>query len=102
LEKLCGRTLEPLRFRPNVLVRASTNVPPEAALVGLRLRAGSAVLRVLEPITRCVTPSYDLETGASSTEILRALVNLRANLMGVYCSVEQPGAIALDDGVHTL
>jgi uncharacterized protein YcbX len=68
----------------------------------VRLRAGNVVLRVLEPIVRCVTPSYDLETGASSTELLRALVHLRANLMGVYCAVERPGALALGDGLETL
>jgi uncharacterized protein YcbX len=100
LEALCGVRAEALRFRPNILVRGNAEVPPEAELVGLQLRIGSAILHVLEPIVRCVTPSYDLETGASSTELLRALVHVRGNLMGIYCAVEQPGALALGDGVH--
>ena len=102
LQHICGRPIAALRFRPNILVRARGEVPPEADLVGLRLRAGNVLLRVLEPITRCVTPSYDLETGASSTEILRGLVHVRGNLMGIYCSVEQPGALALGDGLQVL
>lgn len=102
LADICGRHVEALRFRPNVLVRASAPIPPEAGLVGLGLRAGNVVFRVLEPIVRCVTPSYDLETGESSTEILRGLVHVRGNLMGVYCSVEQSGALTLGDGVHAL
>jgi uncharacterized protein YcbX len=102
LEQICGRHIEALRFRPNVLVRARADVPPEAELAGRRLRIGNVVLLVLQPITRCITPSYDLETGASSTEILRGLVHVRKNLMGIYCRVEQAGALAMGDSVHAL
>jgi uncharacterized protein YcbX len=58
------------------------------------------VLNVLEPIVRCVTPSYDLETGESSTDLLRGLVHVRGNLMGVYCAVEGAGALAVGDAVE--
>jgi uncharacterized protein YcbX len=97
LEALCGMRAEPLRFRPNLLARALQPLPPEADLTGMRLRIGSSVLRVIEPIVRCVTPSYDLITGDSSAAFLRALVQQRGNLMGVYCSVESPGSIALGE-----
>jgi len=102
LQQLAGHDVEPLRFRPNLYARAATKIPPESDFVGARLRAGSVVLRVLEPIVRCVTPSYDLSTGASSTSLLRALVHLRGNLMGVYCSVERAGTVAIADDVQIL
>jgi uncharacterized protein YcbX len=102
LEALCGMRAEPLRFRPNLVARALQPLPPEADLTDMRLRIGSSVLRVIEPIVRCVTPSYDLITGESSPHFLRTLVQQRGNLMGVYCSVESPGSIALGEDVIPL
>jgi uncharacterized protein len=102
LEALCGLPIEPLRFRPNLFARALCPLPPEAELTGLRLRVGGVVLQVTQPIVRCVTPSYDLATGESSQELLRTLVQKRGNLMGVYCTVELPGSVALDDTLMAL
>jgi uncharacterized protein YcbX len=102
LEAMSGMRVESLRFRPNLVARALQPLPPEADLTDMRLGIGTCVLRVIEPIVRCVTPSYDLVTGESSPEFLRALVQQRANLMGVYCSVESPGSIALSDDVIPL
>jgi uncharacterized protein YcbX len=100
LSEICQMHVEALRFRPNILVRAAGAVRPEAEFTGARLRVGGVVLNVLEPIVRCVTPSYDLETGESSTDLLRGLVHVRGNLMGVYCAVEGPGALAVGDAVE--
>jgi hypothetical protein len=102
LEDLTGMHVEALRFRPNVLVRARGAVSPEAEFVGSKLRVGSAIFHVIEPIVRCVTVSYDLETAVSSTELLRALVHVRNNVLGLYCTVEQPGALAAGDLVHRI
>jgi MOSC domain-containing protein len=100
LGTLVGFAPEPLRFRPNLLVRATDAIPPEVDFVGRELRVGSVVLRVAAPIVRCVTPTYDLLTGESNAEFHRILVNQRGNLMGIYCTVEQPGEIAVGDEVR--
>jgi uncharacterized protein len=102
LEALCGVVCEPLRFRPNLFARALQPLPREADLTGVRLRVGGALLRVSRPIVRCVTPSYDLVTAESSQELLRTLVQKRDNLMGVYCTVESPGSVTLDDTLEVL
>ncbi|MDB5041357.1 MAG: putative Fe-S protein, partial [Candidatus Eremiobacteraeota bacterium] len=59
-EALVGVPLDPLRWRPNLYVRAAPGfVKREADLVGATLRSGDVVLRVVDTIKRCVTTTYD-------------------------------------------
>ncbi len=102
LEALVGFAPEPLRFRPNLFVRAATNVPPETEFVGRRLRIGEVELDVVTPIVRCVTPSYDLVTAESSADFLRTLVNERGNLMGIYCTVARAGTLGIGDELREI
>jgi len=98
VEALVGAALDPRRWRPNVFVRSATEtVWRERDLVGGTLRAGDVALRVLQPITRCVTPNYDVETGEALPEVLDAVVRERDAKVGVYCEVLTPGTIALGD-----
>ena len=95
LEALAGRAVDPLRFRPNIVAAAAPGFAvSESALTGVRLTIGEVTLDVVAPITRCVTPSYDIATGESDRELQRVLVMERGNLMGVYCRVVVPGTIA--------
>ena len=43
---LAGRELEPLRFRPNIVIDAPGGEFPEEALIGRELRIGGARLRL--------------------------------------------------------
>ena len=98
--RMCGRPLEPLRFRPNVFVDAGPAAglfPPEASLQGAALAIGSVRLRVTAPIGRCVTITYDPLTGTADPEVGRAIAQRRGNIMGVYCAVEIGGTIAQGD-----
>jgi hypothetical protein len=98
LERLTGRALEPLRFRPNVFVVAEPGITlAEAALVGASLTAGDVAFEVVAPTERCVTPTYDLESGESDPLILRTLAQQRGNIMGIYCSVTTAGTLAAGD-----
>ncbi len=98
VEALVGAQLDPLRWRPNLYVETAPGVAQrEADLVGATLRAGSAVLRVTDPIERCVTPNYDVTTGEANPLVLGAVARERGNVVGVYCDVETPGVIALGD-----
>jgi uncharacterized protein len=96
IEDGVGRRLDPLRWRPNLYVRG-IGTPREGELAGARVAVGEAVLRVLRPITRCVTPSYDQETGKSDSDVLRFMVNERDNKLGVYCDVERAGIVRIGD-----
>ena len=99
LEAMLNRSIDPLRFRANVFVEANDGFLPEARYAGAALEVGGTRLRVAGPIDRCVTPSYDVETGASDPALLRTLVQRRGNVMGVYCVVERPGSISVGDRV---
>jgi len=96
LETLAGKAVDPQRFRPNIFVVAEPGFAlREADLAGATIEAGTAAFNVLEPTARCVTPSYDLATGVSDNALLRTIVPLRANVMGVYCSVATEGRIEI-------
>ena len=94
LEALVGRSVDPLRFRPNIVAAAAPDFGwTELALVGTRLRVGDVALDVVSPITRCVTPSYDVATGEPDPALQRTIVTQRGNIMGVYCRIAVPGTI---------
>jgi uncharacterized protein YcbX len=101
VEALVGEPLDPLRWRPNLYVTAAPGFAErEADLVGSALRAGDVVLRVVDTIDRCVTPNYDVATGEALPLVLEAVAARRGNVVGVYCDVETPGAVALGDAVR--
>jgi len=93
LAGIVGRALDPQRFRPNFFVTAGGEIPPEAEMVGATVFLDDVVLRVISTTQRCVVVTYDVETGSSDPEILRALAQHRGATMGVYCSVERPGVV---------
>jgi uncharacterized protein YcbX len=100
-QALVGRPLEALRYRPNLFVEAATDVRlREADLVGSTVTIGDVVLHVNAEIKRCVTTTYDLETGESDPRVLRELAQHRSNVLGVYCNVLQPGLITHGDQVR--
>ena len=103
VEALVGEALDPLRWRPNIYVEASAGFAlREPDLVGRTLRAGEVELRVADTIKRCVTTTYDVQTGDAFPLVLEAVALERANVVGVYCDVVVPGelrageALALD------
>jgi uncharacterized protein YcbX len=100
LEAIVGMALDPQRFRPNLWARSDGHaVPREREMVGALLEVGGVLLRVVSPITRCVTPTYDVATGEPAPEISRAIVRERENLMGVYCTVERSGELSTGDEI---
>ena len=98
VEALVGEALDPLRWRPNLYVTAAPGfVKREGDLVGSALHVGGVVLRVVATIGRCVTTTYDIASGEALPLVLEAVAARRANVVGVYCNVEVPGDVAVDD-----
>jgi uncharacterized protein YcbX len=90
--------LDPRRWRPNLLARAATDFTyRELDLLDRTIEVGNAVLRVTETIGRCVTTTYDIETGESDDDVLLYVAQKRANVMGVYCEVELAGTVREGD-----
>lgn len=94
-----GRPLDFRRWRPNIFARASQSFQ-EADLVGMTIETGTVLLHVRCPDERCVTTTYDVETGDADPDVLRFVAQQRANVMGVYCDVELAGVVRAGDALR--
>jgi len=98
VESLVGEALDPLRWRPNLFVRAAPAfVLREADVVGATVRTGTCVLRVVETTRRCLTTTWDVQTGDPMPEVLGEVARRRDAVVGVYCEVVRTGEIATGD-----
>jgi uncharacterized protein YcbX len=69
---------------------------------GRELAAGDAVLRVTEPVSRCVVTTRDPDSGRRDAPTLKALATLRGKddvRFGVWCEVVAPGRVRVGDAV---
>lgn len=100
-ELVGGGDLEPLRFRPNLVVDAGAGAEPftEDAWVGRTLRAGDFAMRVDQRDQRCVMINVDPETGERDPRVLRAVAQERGSCLGVYGSTVAPGRVAVGDAL---
>jgi hypothetical protein len=100
LDALVEPALEPLRFRPNLVVDAhGGEAYPEDAWVGAELRIGELVMRVDQRDQRCVMINVDPVTTSSDPSVLRAVAQQREACLGVYGTIVTPGRVALGDPV---
>ena len=97
LERGVGRPINPLRFRPNVII---DGVEPWAELgwVDTSLAIGPVRLEVFKRTRRCAATDVDPETGKRDMAIPAALQRAYGHMdFGVYARVLSEGAIALGD-----
>jgi uncharacterized protein len=93
--------LDPRRWRPNLFARAAANFTyRETDLLDRVIEIGGVVLRVSDTIGRCVTTTYDIETGESDNDVLLYVAQTRGNVMGVYCDVELAGTVREGDALR--
>jgi len=97
---LVGGDLDPLRFRPNLLIEATaTGAFPEDEWVGCTLHIGGLRMRVDKRDQRCVMVNVDPVTARLDPGILPVIVRERQACLGVYGSTVQPGRVAVGDPV---
>lgn len=97
---LLGASLDPQRFRPNVLVEAvDGGAAPEEGWVGSVLRIGGLVMRADQQDERCVIVNIDPATGERDAAVLKTLARERSACIGIYGSTVQPGRVAVGDPV---
>jgi uncharacterized protein YcbX len=94
-----GMRLDPRRFRPNLVVESDAG---EEEWVGATLRIGGMSMRVDQRDSRCVITNVDPDTAERDPRVLRAIAQGRANCVGVYGSVVEPGRVAVGDAVELL
>jgi hypothetical protein len=98
VEALVGERLDPQRWRPNLYVTAAPGVVArEGDLLDAVIQVGGVTLRVVDPIHRCVTTTYDVDTGESDPRVLREVAQRRDNTVGIYCEVVTPGEVTRGD-----
>jgi uncharacterized protein YcbX len=98
--ELVDRELDPLRFRPNLLIEAPDGGAfPEDGWVGSVLRVGEMRMRVDRRDERCVILNVDPATGERDPAVLKAVARERDACHGVYGTPVQPGRVAVGDPV---
>ena len=100
LGEIVGERLQVERFRPNILVEASTDAPfAEDGWVGRVVRLGGMRMRVDKRDGRCVVITLDPVTTERNPAILRAVAQEREGCLGVYGSTVDPGLVKMGDSV---
>ncbi|HEX6086553.1 MAG TPA: MOSC domain-containing protein, partial [Thermoanaerobaculia bacterium] len=98
--RLAGRHTDVRRFRPNILIASARAVPfEEDEWVEGVLTFGEASDAVTITVTnrdeRCAMVNYDPDSARSDAEVMKAIVRVRENRLGVYGSVTRRGRIAV-------
>lgn len=95
-----GGSPDPRRFRMTITV---DGLDPwvEHGWAGAELACGEALLRVVEPVPRCVVTTHNPDSGVRDAKVLHALAEVRNRVLtlGVWCSVRRPGTVRLGDPV---
>jgi uncharacterized protein YcbX len=100
LERVVGRPIDPIRFRPNIVIEGAAPWT-ELSWVGREIRLGSGVrLLVKERTSRCAATNVDPATGARDMDIPAVLGRKWGHTdLGVYATVVSEGPVALGDTV---
>jgi uncharacterized protein YcbX len=102
LETAMGSKINPLRFRPNIVL-SGWPAWSELDLVGRHIRSGGATLSVFKRTERCAATNVDPETGARDLKIPSFLSrNLGHTDFGVYARVIEAGELRISDLVSVL
>jgi len=99
LERAAGRTINPLRFRPNVIIDGAA---PWAEFDWLdkTLDIGGAQFEVIDRTQRCVATTVDPQTAARDMAVSAILERSRGHSdFGIYARVSKAGDVALADDV---
>ncbi|MBS0242287.1 MAG: MOSC domain-containing protein [Proteobacteria bacterium] len=99
LERVTGRKLSPIRFRPNVVI---DGVPPweEFNWLGREIDLGSVRLKVFKRTQRCDATNVDPATGAREGSIPAELQRTWGHAdFGVYAKVISAGELKIGDGI---
>lgn len=96
LERAAGRPIDPLRFRPNIVIDGA---PPWAEFSWLdkelRLGSGGVRLQVIKRTERCAATNVDPATGARDADIPALLQRQWGHSdFGVYAQVTERGRLA--------
>lgn len=95
LEGRIGATVDPLRFRGNIMVEGLAPWA-ELDLAGRELTTASGLrLHVIKRIERCAATNVDPQTGARDLQLPKALMSAFGHVdCGIYCRIVAGGRLA--------
>jgi hypothetical protein len=100
LERAVGNAVNPLRFRPNIVIDGAAPWE-EFSWVGSEIALGGAKLAVLERTARCAATNVDPDTGERDMAIPAVLQRTWGHSdFGVYARARKDGAIAIGDTIN--
>jgi uncharacterized protein YcbX len=107
LERETDRTLDVLRFRPNILIESNSAEPfAEDQWVGKTLRFGtddsSPAVSITMRDPRCVMINLDPETAEADSNVMKTALLLNANHAGVYATVIRSGELRIDQKIYLI
>jgi uncharacterized protein YcbX len=102
--KLSAQHPDVRRFRPNILIAPVASVPfDEDDWVGGVLSFGEAddapAIAIVNHDERCSMVNFDPDSARQSAEVLKAIVRVRNNKVGVYATVTRRGRLAVGEPV---
>ncbi len=97
LEKRMGQPVDPLRFRPNIVIDGAESFA-EFDWVGKTLRMPDITLTGEGRTERCAATNVDPASGARDMKLPRALFGFYGHMdFGIYLLAETGGALCLGD-----
>lgn len=97
LERVIGRAVDPLRFRPNLVVDGGAPWS-EMQWVGREISAGPVRLRIAKRTDRCAATNVDPQTGTRDMDIPAVLQREWGHIdFGVYAEVMSAGRLSIGD-----
>ncbi|MDQ8698844.1 MOSC domain-containing protein [Hyphomicrobium sp. LHD-15] len=99
LERVAERPIDPMRFRPNIIV---DGIEPWAEFdwIGKEISIGPISFHVLEKAARCAATNVDPKTGARDMDIPATLRRKWGHIdFGVYVKIASDGELSLGDAL---
>ena len=102
LSQSVGTPLSPLRWRGNIWIDGAAPWE-DFNWIGRHARIGGALLKIVEPITRCPATTANPDTGKRDVDTLKFLSeNYGHKDFGVYAAVVETGEIKTGDRLELL
>jgi uncharacterized protein YcbX len=99
LERVVGKPVNPLRFRPNVIIDGAP-AWEEFSWIGKRLEAGGVGFEVFKRTERCAATNVDPDLGTRDMAIPAVLQRTWGHSdFGVYARVTSDGTITVGDAL---
>ncbi|MEJ8547925.1 MOSC domain-containing protein [Brevibacillus borstelensis] len=98
LEQMWGKSVDYLRFRPNIVLEQAEAVPfAEEDWIGRRIQMGEVVVEVYKKCKRCSMVNIDPGDYSIDSSLLKTLAASRQACFGVYAAVVETGVVQVGD-----